>query len=114
MMGCIRFSPSFLIFSRSGTAITVLSRTSGVKGFLVGSLCGIGVVVAPLGSSGGVLRFDLRVAIKILGSERLYSWTYSYKTRIRSFRSRLNHFFTCYRRMKQALNSVKRKSMDFP
>src|SRR5215510_7643548 len=67
MMGCIRFSPSFLIFSRSGTAITVLSRTSGVKGFLVGSLCGIGVVVAPLGSSGGVLRFDLRVAIKILG-----------------------------------------------
>src|SRR5262249_28422793 len=68
MMGCICFSPSFLILSSSGTTITVLSRTSGVKGFLVGSLCGIGVVVAagPLAWSGGVLRFDFRVAIKIL------------------------------------------------
>src|SRR5262245_2058055 len=107
MMGCICFSPSFLILSSSGTAITVLSRTSGVKGFLVGSLCGIGVVVAagPLAWSGGVLRFDFRVAIKILGCDNCIVG----RTRIKGgdardepISCRLNHFFTCYQRMKQA------------
>src|SRR5215510_6612516 len=97
MMGCICFSPSFLILSSSGTAITVLSRTSGVKGFLVGSLCGIGVVVAagPLAWSGGVLRFDLRVAIKILGCDncivgrtrikRGYAYSGAYLVSVKSF-----------------------------